>query len=237
MLYTRYTFTILVVAVRRDVGGVFQRSAWAGQGHFPFGAFDCPGWIPHLLRLSNAFASARRRSFLTGIRPVLINVRPFSSDGDFAVLSYRLDTPHGNSCSREKLRLQLLAERIMGVCRGRCQVCGQRAVPAILGGIWCSKHAPRQFAFEVIHDKRKLMRSRRRWLNLSSATMTKYIECHSGVYLPLYDVSGVHFVSISDAPAGFRQQTLESLVDQGMTPVHVEGEWLFRSFRRVEMKS
>jgi len=237
MLYTGYTIPILVIVVRQDVGGVFQRSAWAGWGSFPFGAYDCPGWTPHLLRLSNVFASARRRSHRTGVVPVLINVRPYTSDGEYAVLNYRLDCHPQQACPYEMAHLHRLAAHIIGLCRHRCQVCGQRAVPAILGGIWCHRHAPRRFAFEVVQDKRKLVRSRRRWLNLSNATMTKYIERHSGVYLPLYVVSGVHYFCISDAPPGFRQQTLESLVDQGMTPVDVEGEWLFRSFRRVEAKS
>lgn len=219
--------------MRRDIKGVLQQSAWAGQGRFPFGMYDCPGWLAPLRRLSDAFASARRNSHLTGVLPALINVRPFTSDGEYAVISYRLDVLHSRPQSaHEQARLRRLVAKTRRNCSGACQLCGKPALPAILGGIWCPDHAPAQFAFEVVRDQRQMNRIRRRWLNLCRGTLTKYTECHSGVCLPLYNVDGAHFVCISDAPPGFRQQTLELMIELGMHPTQVEGEWLIRSFRR-----
>lgn len=233
MKYTRYTIAILVCSVRKDIKGFSQQSAWAGHGQFPFGLFDCPGWTLQIRRLSDAFASARRRSHLTGVSPLLINVRPYTCDGHYAVISFRIEhLLSRRSADHERVRLERLVNRTRRECGALCQVCGRPAKPLIMGGIWCPKHAPKRFAHEVVQDGRRLRRIRRGWLNQCRGTMTKYIECYSGVFLPLYAVDGSHFVCISDAPPGARQQTLELMIDQGYHPENLEGEWLIRSFLR-----
>lgn len=219
--------------MRRDVRGVLQRMAWAGQDGFPFGMFDCPGWLPAIRRLSDAFASARRHSHLTGVLPTLLNVRPFTGDGEYAAIRYQLTLLNLAPAARlESLRLEKLVGKARRICLTTCQVCGNPAQPLIAGGLWCPRHAPRHFSFEVVANARRLRRTRRRWLNLCRGRMTKYIECYSGVFLPLYAVNGAHFVCMSDAPPGYRQQMFEHLVDLGHHPVNLEGEWLIRSFKR-----
>lgn len=189
MKYTRYTIAILVCGMRRDIKGFLQQSAWAGHGQFPFGLFDCPGWVSEIRRLSDAFASARRHSHLTGTSPLLVNVRPYTCDGHYVAINFRIEFLSSHRQSRhEHHRLEQLVSRAQRECGKLCQVCGRPARPLIMGGIWCPRHAPKRFAHEVIQDGRRLRRIRRGWLNQCRGTMTKYIECYSGVFLSLIHI-------------------------------------------------
>lgn len=217
--------------MRDDICGFGQRLAWAGKGSVPFGMFSCPGWRKPLTRLSDVFSASARRAYATGIKGTIVNVRSHSG-GYSGAITLRFQPPGwhqlGAPGKAERLRLCKAASDTMIRCRTLCQVCSAPASDVLSGGVYCRNHAPQQFAFEVVQDKRLLRRLRRRWMNLAHATMTKCVWRGSGVSQPLYAVDGVYVMRIADALPGGRQQIFEAFIDQGRLPVELAGEWVFK---------
>lgn len=205
-----------------DVSGFCQRFAWAGVKSFPYGLIGCKGWIPHARQLSNVVAALNRRpGAASQIR--LISIVPYSQ-GEYCLIRFRRD---GRPDAFEQ-RFQSALFKAQERCLTSCQVCGGFALPVIAGGVFCHKHAPSRFAFEALADVRQIRRRRRGWCKASRATILGYSKDHvQGACMVTYSLQGRHYLRSHDAPPGSRQQVFEYLVESGLAPEDICGEWAF----------
>lgn len=205
-----------------DIPGFSQQSAWAGANSFPFGLFGCEGWIAHARQLTNVVTALNRAPGARS-RYSLISFLPYSQ-GEFCVIRY---SQHG-SCSMRDARFMRAMHQAQGRCLRCCQVCGRPALPLICGGVFCVRHAPKQFSFEVLCDARQIKRSRRGWRKVSRATILGYSKEHvQGACMSTYSIQGRYYLRTQDAPPGGRQQAFEHLVESGLVPEDIGGEWVF----------